>query len=270
MQGGNLAATEAATQAAKEAAAKAAMGGVSSGYQAAAPAINAAAGQASAEQIPGNVINKGLAAVSDFGTNVASSAKDMGTTAYNLATDPAARKTFTETMAKNAAEGPNLGLQNAMTATAVGASGLAAASAEEKYAKEAADIKAAEDEKNERMRRRVEEIMRSNPLPKDFSMAGGGMASYATGGNSPKNPRMLDGPGDGMSDSIPAVIGNKQPARLADGEFVIPADIVSHLGNGSSKAGSKQLYAMMDRIRKARTGRSSQAPEVRATKLMPA
>jgi len=270
MQGGNLAATEAATQAAKEAAAKAAMGGVSSGYQAAAPAINAAAGQAAAEQIPGNVINKGLAAVSDFGTNVASSAKDMGTTAYNLATDPAARKTFTETMAKNAAEGPNLGLQNAMTATAVGASGLAAASAEEKYAKEAADIKAAEDEKNERMRRRVEEIMRSNPLPKDFSMAGGGMASYATGGNSPKNPRMLDGPGDGMSDSIPAVIGNKQPARLADGEFVIPADIVSHLGNGSSKAGSKQLYAMMDRIRKARTGRSSQAPEVRATKLMPA
>jgi hypothetical protein len=120
------------------------------------------------------------------------------------------------------------------------------------------------------MRRRVEQIMRGNPLPQDFSMAGGGMASYATGGNSPKNPRMLDGPGDGMSDSIPAMIGDKQPARLADGEFVIPADIVSHLGNGSSKAGSKQLYAMMNRIRKARTGRSSQAPEVRATKLMPA
>ena len=264
MMGGNLAAQEAATAAATEAARK----GASAALQQSA-AINAAAGKA-VEQVPGNVIDKGLAAVSDFGTKVVSSAKDIGTTAYNAATDPAARKTFTETMAKNAAEGPNLGLQNALTATSVGAGGVAAANAEEKYAKEAADIKAAEDEKNERLRRRVEEIMRGNPLPKDFSMAGGGMASYATGGNSPKNPRMLDGPGDGMSDSIPAMIGNKQPARLADGEFVIPADIVSHLGNGSSKAGSKQLYAMMDRIRKARTGRSSQAPEVRATKLMPA
>ena len=73
-----------------------------------------------------------------------------------------------------------------------------------------------------------------------------------------------------MSDSIPATIGNKQPARLADGEFVIPADVVSHLGNGSSKAGAKQLYAMMDRIRKKRTGKKSQAPEVKVRNLMPA
>jgi hypothetical protein len=64
----------------------------------------------------------------------------------------------------------------------------------------------------------------------------------------------LDGAGDGMSDSIPATIEGKQPARLADGEFVIPADVVSHLGNGSTKAGSKRLYAMLDKVRKARTG----------------
>lgn len=276
-QGGSQAAMEAS----KAAAANAAQSGIAGGYQAAAPAINALAGQASAAIQPAasaasqaianpNLIDRGLAAASDFGGRTLDATKNIGSTAYGLATDPAARKTFAETMARNAAEGPNLGLQNALTATGVGASGLAAATAEEKYAKEAADVKAAEDEKNERMRQRVYEIMRGNPIPQNYGMAGGGLAAFAKGGNSATAPRMLDGPGDGMSDSIPAMIGDKQPARLADGEFVIPADIVSHLGNGSSKAGSKQLYAMMDRIRKARTGRSSQAPEVRATKLMPA
>jgi hypothetical protein len=83
-------------------------------------------------------------------------------------------------------------------------------------------------------------------------------------------PRFLSGGGDGMSDSIKARIGGVQEARLADGEFVVPADVVSHLGNGSSKAGAKKLYAMMDKIRKARTGRKSQAPEVNARKYMPA
>jgi hypothetical protein len=73
-----------------------------------------------------------------------------------------------------------------------------------------------------------------------------------------------------MSDDIPAVIGGKQPARLADGEFVIPADVVSHMGNGSSKAGAKKLYAMMDRVRKARTGKKKQAPAVRTERYMPA
>jgi hypothetical protein len=70
--------------------------------------------------------------------------------------------------------------------------------------------------------------------------------NFAQGGT----PRFLSGGGDGMSDDIPAVIGNKQPARLADGEFVIPADVVSHIGNGSSKAGAKKLYKMMDKIRR--------------------
>jgi len=80
----------------------------------------------------------------------------------------------------------------------------------------------------------------------------------------------LDGAGDGMSDSIPATIGGKQPARLADGEFVIPADVVSHIGNGSSKAGSKRLYAMLDKVRHARTGNKKQGKEINPAKYMPA
>jgi hypothetical protein len=80
----------------------------------------------------------------------------------------------------------------------------------------------------------------------------------------------LDGHGDGMSDSIPATIEGKQPARLADGEFVIPADVVSHLGNGSSKAGSKRLYAMLDKVRHARTGNKKQGKEIKPEKYMPA
>jgi hypothetical protein len=97
-------------------------------------------------------------------------------------------------------------------------------------------------------------------------MADGGISSlggYSDGG------RMLKGPGDGMSDSIPASIGGKQPARLADGEFVVPADVVSHLGNGSTDAGAKRLYGMMDKVRKARTGKKKQAPAVKADKYMP-
>lgn len=101
---------------------------------------------------------------------------------------------------------------------------------------------------------------------KDTSMEAALDANFAKGGS----PRYLNGAGDGMSDSIPAIIDGKQPARLADGEFVIPADVVSHLGNGSSKAGAKKLYAMMDRIRKVRTGKKSQAPEVKSERYMPA
>ena len=99
------------------------------------------------------------------------------------------------------------------------------------------------------------------------SYAGGGLAAlggYSDGG------RMLKGPGDGMSDSIPATIANKQPARLANEEFVVPADVVSHLGNGSSDAGAKQLYKMMDKVRSARTGKKAQAKQINPTKYMPA
>jgi hypothetical protein len=96
---------------------------------------------------------------------------------------------------------------------------------------------------------------------------GGGIASlgsYSDGG------RMLKGPGDGMSDNIPATIGNKQPARLADGEFVVPADVVSHLGNGSTDAGAKQLYSMMNKVRQARTGNAKQGREIQPRKYLPA
>jgi hypothetical protein len=99
-----------------------------------------------------------------------------------------------------------------------------------------------------------------------YAAGGYAMGGYAAGGE----PRFLSGGGDGMSDSIRASINGTQEARLADGEFVIPADVVSHLGNGSSKAGAKQLYAMMDRARTARTGRKSQGKQINPRKYMPA
>lgn len=100
--------------------------------------------------------------------------------------------------------------------------------------------------------------------------AGGGLSSlggYSDGG------RLLRGPGDGVSDSIPAVIGERQPARLADGEFVIPARVVSELGNGSTEAGARKLYAMMDRVQKARSktvGKNKVAKDTNAEKYLPA
>ena len=101
------------------------------------------------------------------------------------------------------------------------------------------------------------------PIRQGFK-AGGRLGGYSDGGS------LLRGPGDGMSDSIPARIGAKQPARLADGEFVVPADVVSNLGNGSTDAGAKQLYAMMDRVRMASTGTKKQAKEIKACKILPA
>jgi len=100
-----------------------------------------------------------------------------------------------------------------------------------------------------------------------LNSASSNLGSYSDGG------RLLRGPGDGVSDSIPAVIGKRQPARLADGEFVIPARIVSELGNGSTEAGARKLYAMMDRIQKARkksTGKKKVAYNSRSEKYLPA
>jgi hypothetical protein len=93
------------------------------------------------------------------------------------------------------------------------------------------------------------------------------LGGYSDGG------RLLKGPGDGVSDSIPAVIGQRQPARLADGEFVVPARIVSELGNGSTEAGARKLYAMMDRVQKARSktvGKNKVAANTRSEKYLPA
>jgi hypothetical protein len=122
---------------------------------------------------------------------------------------------------------------------------------------------------------KVAQMPKAN-VPKDFTYAAanggimhglGGYSDYAAGG------RLLKGPGDGVSDSIPAVIGNRQPARLADGEFVVPARIVSELGNGSTEAGARQLYAMMERIQKGRrksVGKGKVAVDSKSKKHLPA
>jgi len=105
------------------------------------------------------------------------------------------------------------------------------------------------------------------------AMARGGMAQQFNLGDYSDGGRLLRGPGDGVSDSIPASIGGKRPARLADGEFVVPARIVSELGNGSTEAGARKLYAMMDRIQSARrgtVGRGRVAKNSRADKHLPA
>ena len=109
-----------------------------------------------------------------------------------------------------------------------------------------------------------------NPMTGEMTFARGGLSDlgdYSDGG------RLLRGPGDGVSDSIPAQIGVKQPARLADGEFVVPARIVSELGNGSTEAGARKLYAMMDRVQKARgrtVGRGKIAKNSQAERHLPA
>ena len=98
------------------------------------------------------------------------------------------------------------------------------------------------------------------------SLSASPLGGYSDGG------RLLRGPGDGVSDSIPATIGKKQPARLADGEFVVPARIVSELGNGSTEAGARKLYAMMERVQKARgktVGKGKVAHNSRADKYLP-
>jgi len=106
-----------------------------------------------------------------------------------------------------------------------------------------------------------------------MAMAGGGMSGQFNLGGYSDGGRLLRGPGDGVSDSIPATIGNKRPARLADGEFVVPARIVSELGNGSTEAGARKLYAMMDRVQAARRGsigKGKVAKNSRADKYLPA
>jgi hypothetical protein len=105
---------------------------------------------------------------------------------------------------------------------------------------------------------------------KDYAVNAKYSMKFADGGNVSTEPRFLSGGGDGMSDDIPATINDSQPARLADGEFVVPADVVSHIGNGSSKAGAKQLYSMMNKVRKARTGNPKQGKQINPRKYMPA
>jgi hypothetical protein len=126
---------------------------------------------------------------------------------------------------------------------------------------------------------RVRDIQANNNDAGGYAQGGfipgyalGGQAEYNLGGYS-DGGRLLRGPGDGVSDSIPATIGDKQPARLADGEFVVPARIVSELGNGSTESGARKLYTMMDRVQRARgqtTGANSVATNSRADQYLPA
>ena len=109
---------------------------------------------------------------------------------------------------------------------------------------------------------RANRNMRAHP----YQFAGGGAIAFGNGGDV---PRFLSGGGDGLSDSIDATIDNNQPAKLADGEFVVSSDVVSGLGGGSSKAGAKKLYAMMDRVRKQAHGTKKQIRPV-STKALPA
>jgi len=101
----------------------------------------------------------------------------------------------------------------------------------------------------------------NNPVVK---VAEGGLMSFAKGG-----ANYLQGRTDGMADKLNTSIDNTQAAKLSHGEFVIPADVVSHLGNGNSDAGAEKLYQMMARIRKARTGNAQQGKRINPDKFMP-
>jgi hypothetical protein len=107
-----------------------------------------------------------------------------------------------------------------------------------------------------------------DPFSGQQTLAGGGeisdLGSYSDGG------RLLRGPGTGLSDNIPAQIGARQPARLANNEFVLPADVVSAVGGGSTDAGAKEFYKMMDRVRMAAHGSKKQIRPVNPAKVMPA
>ena len=193
-----------------------------------------------------------------------------------LANIPAGGSAASQMAANNATGSTILGMkpETALLLGAVG-SGLYAGKQErdmfeKQYDDYVADVAA-------RKRRGLESFERSS-MP--TLVASGGLISLAKGGityaegggtTGPSNePRMVKGNGDGMSDSVPATIEGVQEARLANDEFVIPADVVADIGNGSSSAGAKQLYSMMDRVRKDRHGTTKQPPEINAMKLMPA
>jgi hypothetical protein len=118
----------------------------------------------------------------------------------------------------------------------------------------------------------AEQVSRATGIPVEEVTAAYKSFGYARGGNvaAPQSRGYyLGGTTDGMADQIPATINGTQQAALSDGEFVVPADVVSHLGNGNSDAGAKQLYSMMDRVRQARTGRQEQGRKIAPNKFIP-
>lgn len=195
--------------------------------------------------------------VSQIGSNIVSGTKEAGAGLRNLInSQPGALDAFKE----------KFGTGSALALT-TGLSGVQAIDEQQALEEEQRRLQDQEDEEQ----RKYIKFFRENTVP--WQMAEGGEIDDERGYDMAKGgmaPRYLDGPGDGMSDSIKANIEGKREARLADGEFVIPADVVSHLGNGSSKAGAKRLYAMMDRVRKARTGTKRQGREINPMRMMPA
>ena len=160
-------------------------------------------------------------------------------------------------------------LQNTALPIAAGTMGLMSSDAQRAYDTQVNDQNsAANAQYNAQMaaiqdsQDRANRNMRAHP----YQFAGGGAIAFGNGGDV---PRFLSGGGDGLSDSIDATIDNNQPAKLADGEFVVSSDVVSGLGGGSSKAGAKKLYAMMDRVRKQAHGTKKQIRPV-STKALPA
>jgi hypothetical protein len=164
---------------------------------------------------------------------------------------------------------PASGVGAAKTANSEQAAGLAALNAanpaKQARPQSATEIAIAQAEKaaDVEAKKDASSVIEDLPVPE---YAAGGIANLATGGK----PRYLAGQTDGMADKIKANIDGNQEARLSHGEFVIPADVVGHLGNGNSEAGAERLYAMMDRIRKARTGTKKQGKQINPDKYLAA
>ena len=232
----------------------------------------------------------------DYVNQTGQNIKAAGTGLYDTVTGaPGAREAFTSGQAINPFSDKPIAASTAATAAAAGVSGTMSLDELDKAKAEADKILQDAANRTEEEKAYARDILRKYPIEyrritgkdvSDFGLAmggkinsyddeiggddgmmQGGIAALAKGG---LPPRYLRGGGDGMSDSIRANIDGKQEARLADGEFVVPADVVSHLGNGSSNAGARKLYSMMDRVRRSRTGKTRQAPEVNTRSMMPA
>jgi hypothetical protein len=232
----------------------------------------------------------------DYVNQTGQNIKAAGTGLYDTVTGaPGAREAFTSGQAINPFTDKPIAASTAATAAAAGVSGTMSLDELDKAKAEADKILQDAANRTEAEKAYARDILRKYPIEyrritgkdvSDFGLAmggkinsyddeiggddgmmQGGIAALAKGG---LPPRYLRGGGDGMSDSIRANIDGKQEARLADGEFVVPADVVSHLGNGSSNAGARKLYSMMDRVRRSRTGKTRQAPEVNTRSMMPA
>ena len=247
--------------------------------------IGISAGPAPIDYNPASFIDRAGTAISDYGSSIYEKGANLPDNLSRLS-EGAGKLLTGDPAAVEAFKNSGVTMTNTALPMLMGYSGVKGIDETQKL-KDEADLAAAKDETEraailariEESKQRGIRAMQSNPYqfayggPVDDepglddwnNYTGGGIASMAKGG---MPPRFLSGGGDGMSDDIKATINGKQPARLADGEFVIPADVVSHLGNGSSKAGAKKLYSMMDRVRHARTGNKKQGKQINPNKFL--